>query len=79
MTAPADEGARWRPIDSCPENTPVLFWCYGRQRIGRVERAVERMDGSKRDLFSGEGGFHDEWPPTMWHELPAPPQSGESE
>lgn len=69
--APKDEATGWLPIETCPDNTTVLFWDRG-PRIGRMEHNCLRMDDTRQDHFWG-GEFDDDSPPTHWRPLPAPP------
>jgi len=60
----------WRPMDTCPENTSVLFW-IGHVVTGRMKRNVLRAGGYRQDYFWG--GVFDAIP-THWMPLPAPPK-----
>lgn len=67
--------AGWQPIETCPEKETVLFLLDGGEmQIGKMERAVYRLGGFKKDLFWGWFGVDDNCPPTHWMPLPAAPQ-----
>lgn len=68
----ADErDARWQPIETCPDNTTVMFWNDG-IRIGRMQHGQPRVGGFNQDYFWG-GEFDDDNPPTHWQPEPPPP------
>jgi hypothetical protein len=63
--------SEWQPIETCPDNTSVLFWDHG-VKTGRMEHDSLRIGGFRQDHFWG-GGFDDDAPPTYWMPLPEPP------
>lgn len=81
MTAPADEGARWQPIESAPKDGTRVLAVVARHRSrGRMVDAqivIAHWHQPGNPSVPGHwttGGI------THWMPLPpAPPQSGESE
>src|SRR5574341_1933497 len=66
--------AAWQPIETCPDNTSVLFFVHGRVEVGRMEHDALRMGGHRADHFWGGSWADDEHPPTHWRPLlPAAP------
>lgn len=64
--------SEWQPIETCPDNTTVLFWNHG-FKIGRMEHDTLRIGGVRMNHFWGGPLFDDDDPPTWWMPLPEPP------
>lgn len=71
---------RWRPIETAPESTTILFFggmAASTGQVGRMRRDVERMDGSRWPKWWGGGWSslvtkdQETWP-THWMPLPKP-------
>jgi len=65
---------QWQPIETCPEDTYVLFWTGGEGghvATGRMRRNVRRSGGYCQDLFwGGIAGAA----PTHWMSVPGGPK-----
>jgi hypothetical protein len=72
---------QWKPIDTAPENEPILVWCPEAHRgLDSAEVVVLYRDEQTGELdFWTNGGanagsdFQIEPSPTHWMPLPAPP------
>jgi hypothetical protein len=86
----AHEAEQWRPIESAPERTRLLWLVNGYVEIGLWEKRCERMNGVIAPLWWG-GAWVSDLPsviemknspekfPTRWRPLPAPPTKGGGE
>lgn len=72
----ANKEDQWQPIETCPDNTSVLFYFHGAVVMGCMEHDTPRMGGYNQDHFWG-GPWAldaDDSPPTRWAKLPDPPE-----
>lgn len=72
--APASTPAGWRPIETAPKDTLILF--YGAKRLEMTVGMNHSRDGWVSDSTSE---FLSMYPPTHWMPLPAAPSSPSAE
>jgi len=66
------EGQGWQPIETAPKDTAVLIYNL-RWQVGHFNTAENRWLGAERS------GDLEQFPPTHWQPLPAPPAPSEAQ